>query len=73
MAERSLTVPDIMLIAGTRVALGMGIGLLMSGKINRDARKGAGIALLAVGALTSIPLFVNVARSRPALVERQAA
>ena len=30
MMERKLTVTEIMLIAGTRVALGIGIGLLLS-------------------------------------------
>jgi hypothetical protein len=73
MNERSLTVADIILIAGTRVALGIGIGLLLSSRLSRDSRKGAGLALFAVGALSSIPIFINVARGRPALVERQAA
>lgn len=74
MAEnRSLSVPDIIMMAGTRVALGIGIGLLLSGRLSRDSRKGAGVALLMVGALSSIPIFMNVARARPALVERHAA
>jgi hypothetical protein len=73
MTERNLTIADIILIAGTRVALGIGIGLLLSGRFSRDARKGAGMALLAVGALSSIPIFANVARGRPSLVERHAA
>jgi hypothetical protein len=60
MRERSLTIPEIALIAGTRVALGIGLGLLMSEKLNRDARKGAGWALVAVGALSSIPIVVGV-------------
>jgi hypothetical protein len=29
MKQRTLTMPEIMLIAGTRIALGVGIGLLM--------------------------------------------
>ena len=51
MQERTLTLPEIMLIAGTRAALGVGIGLLLSGKLDRDTRRGAGWALLAVGAV----------------------
>src|SRR5207249_8704699 len=39
MKERSLTIPEISLIAGTRVALGTGIGLLISGRLNKDHRK----------------------------------
>jgi hypothetical protein len=60
MIERTLTIPEIALIAGTRVALGMGIGLMRAGKLNNDQRKGAGLALLAVGALSSIPLVISV-------------
>ena len=60
MKERTLTIPDIGLIAGTRVALGMGIGLLLADKLNDQKRKGAGWALLAVGVVTTIPLVLNV-------------
>ncbi len=45
-----------MLIAGTRVALGAGIGLLLSDRLTEDQRKAAGWALLAVGVLTTIPI-----------------
>jgi hypothetical protein len=60
MREKTLTIPEIMLIGGTRVALGAGIGFLLADKLNRDQRKGAGWALLAVGALTTVPLAINV-------------
>lgn len=69
MRERGLTIPEIMLVAGTRVALGAGLGLLMADKLSRDARKGAGCALLAVGVLSSIPLVMGVL-SKPQLAER---
>ena len=60
MKERALTIPDLALIAGTRIALGAGLGLLLADKLNEDRRKGAGWALLAVGALTTIPLVIKV-------------
>ena len=60
MQERSLTIPELMLIAGTRVALGAGVGLLLGNRLGRDVRKGAGLALVAVGALTTIPLVASV-------------
>ena len=60
MKERALTIPEIMLIGGTRVALGVGAGLLLADKLSRDARKGAGWALLAIGALTTVPIVMNV-------------
>jgi hypothetical protein len=60
MKERRLTIPEIMLIGGTRVALGAGIGLLLAERLSDDQRRGAGWALLAVGALSTIPLVMNV-------------
>jgi hypothetical protein len=66
MKERTLTVPEIILMAGTRVALGLGIGLLLAGRLNRDQRKAAGWALFAAGALTTVPIALGVAAKRPA-------
>jgi len=60
MTERSLTIPEIALIAGTRVALGIGIGLLISDRLSNDQRRGAGLALTMVGALTTIPLAIGI-------------
>ena len=60
MQQRTLTIPELMLIAGTRVALGAGLGLLLADKLDRNSRKGAGWALFAVGALTTIPIVINV-------------
>jgi len=60
MKERTMTIPDLALIAGTRIALGAGIGLLLADKLNKDHRKGAGWALLGIGVLTTVPLVMNV-------------
>jgi len=60
MIERKLTIAEIVLIAGTRVALGVGIGLLLSGKLSDDQRRGAGIGLALVGGLTTIPLAAAI-------------
>jgi hypothetical protein len=72
MRERGLTVPEIMLIGGTRVALGAGVGLLLAGKLSNDQRRGAGVALLAVGALTTIPLVISLL-NKPQLSEKLSA
>ena len=64
MKEKKLTVPEIGLIAMTRVALGVGIGLLLSEKLSKDQRNGIGWALLAVGALSTIPIAANVLGER---------
>lgn len=60
MMERRLTIAEIMLIAGTRIALGAGLGLLLSSRLNNDQRKAAGLALALVGGLTTIPLALGV-------------
>ena len=60
MIERKLSIAEIILLAGTRAALGAGIGLLLSSRLNNDQRKAAGWALALVGGLTTIPLAMDV-------------
>jgi len=36
MQQRGLTIPELILIAGTRVALGAGLGMLIGDKLDRD-------------------------------------
>ena len=59
MKERTLTIPELILIAGTRVALGVGIGLLLADQFTDHERKGVGWALVAVGALSTVPIAMN--------------
>ena len=75
MNETRLSIADIILIAGTRVVLGAGIGLLLSTRLNNDQRKAAGLALALVGGLTTIPLALGVmGKQRAGMAElRQAA
>jgi hypothetical protein len=56
----NMPVPEIALIAITRVALGIGIGLLLSNMLRRDARRAAGLALLATGVITTVPLALRM-------------
>lgn len=60
MIERNITLPDLMLWTGTRVALGAGIGMLISRGLSKDAMKAAGLALTIVGGLTTIPLAISI-------------
>jgi hypothetical protein len=60
MIEPKLTIADIILIAGTRVVLGAGLGLLLASRLNDDQRRAAGFALALVGGLTTIPLAMGV-------------
>jgi hypothetical protein len=55
-----LTLPEIALLAGTRAALGAGVGLLLGEKLKREQRQAVGWTLLAVGLLTTIPLALEV-------------
>ncbi len=60
MRERSLTLPEIFLIGSTRAALGAGLALLLGSKLSADARRAAGWTLFAVGALSTIPLALQI-------------
>jgi len=73
MPERRLTFADLILIAGTRVALGAGIGLLLAARLNNDQRRAAGLALALVGGLTTIPIALNVKKTLRELDLREAA
>ena len=55
-----LSVPELVMIAATRGALGAGIGLLLAPRIAAIPRKAVGLTLLAVGALSTIPLAMEV-------------
>jgi hypothetical protein len=60
LKERKVTWPELALIAGTRVVLGVGIGLLLTDKLDASQRKALGRALLLIGAFTTIPLAIAV-------------
>lgn len=64
MRTAALTIPEIVLIAATRGMLGAGIGLLASTKLNDERRKAVGWTLLLVGALSTVPLALNVLAKR---------
>jgi hypothetical protein len=60
MKEARITMAELALIAGTRAALGIGIGLLLSSRLTKQERKAAGWTLFLVGAITTIPLAIEV-------------
>ncbi len=55
-----VTVPELAMIAGTRVAGGAGLGLLLGNRLARDRRRAIGWTLLAVGVISTIPLLARV-------------
>ena len=60
MRETRVSLPELGLIAGTRVALGAGLGLLLADRLSEDQRRAAGWALLLIGALSTVPLAFEV-------------
>jgi len=60
MKTAALTLPEIALIAGTRGVLGAGLALLLANRINEDQRRAVGWAMFLIGALSTIPLAINV-------------
>jgi len=64
MKKSELTLPEIALIAGTRGMIGAGAGLLLADKLNKDQRKSIGWTLLIIGAISTIPLAIEVLSKR---------
>lgn len=70
MIRTPLSLPEIGLIAGTRAALGAGLALLLADRLNRDQRRGAGWTLFAIGAITTVPILVQLLSARREARER---
>jgi hypothetical protein len=60
-----MTRPEVIFVAATRGLLGAGIGLLISERLTREQRRGAGWLLASIGIVTTIPSAMLVLR-RPA-------
>lgn len=57
---KELSLPELGLIAGTRALLGAGAGLLLADKLSAEQRKAVGWTLFLIGAVSTIPLAVDV-------------
>ena len=60
MKETTLSLPELALVAGTRVALGAGIGLVAAERLTGEQRRAVGVVLLLIGAVSTIPLGLEV-------------
>jgi hypothetical protein len=60
MRETRITLPDLALIAGTRAALGAGLGLLLADRLSANQRRAVGWTLVLIGAISTVPLAVEV-------------
>jgi len=71
MKETRVTLPELALVAGTRAALGAGLGLLLADRLPREQRRAVGWTLLLVGVLSTVPLaFEVLGKFRRAATER---
>src|SRR5262249_4848491 len=60
MKETRITLPELILVAGTRAALGAGLGLLLADRLAADQRRAIGWTLFLVGAVSTVPLAFEV-------------
>ncbi|HWG42710.1 MAG TPA: hypothetical protein VN688_07985 [Gemmataceae bacterium] len=73
MKETRITLPELALIAGTRAAAGAGLGLLVANRLSESQRRAIGWTLLLVGAITTVPLALEVFGRRGAAIPAEAA
>ena len=66
MIKTQVSLPELGLVAGTRGALGAGVGLLLASKLSEQQRRAVGWTLVAVGVATTIPLALEVMSHRVA-------
>ena len=64
MKSFNLKPPAVGFLVGTRAALAFGLGLLVAGRIPEGRRKQIGLALLGLGAATTVPAIRLLRRSR---------
>lgn len=64
MSNILLSMPKLGFVVATRAALGVGVGLLISERLDDRRRKTVGTALVAAGALATIPAVMLIARGR---------
>ena len=60
MRKREMALPEILLIAATRGALGFGAGLLLADKFSKEWRRGLGWSLFVAGVASTIPIAMHV-------------
>ena len=66
--SKSVTVPELALIAATRGAIGFGAGLLLADKFKLERRKVLGWSLFLSGLASTVPIAMHVFRKKEAEV-----
>ena len=66
MRHVDIPIHELAFVAATRGMAGAGLGLLLAGFMKPETRKTVGWTLLALGALTTVPIAVSlIRRSEP--------
>ena len=60
MTKLVLSLPTLGFVVGTRAALGVGVGLLLSGRLTESQRRAVGVTLVVIGVATTIPAAMAV-------------
>ena len=62
MKRVDLNLPTLGFVVATRAALGVGIGLLLAGRLPEERRRIVGMSLVALGATSTIPALFALRR-----------
>lgn len=62
MRHIDLPIHELAFVAGTRGMAGAGVALLLADFLKPETRRTVGWTLLAIGALTTVPIAVSLAR-----------
>jgi hypothetical protein len=66
MKTKTLTVPELLFVIGTRAALSAGVALLIAERLGTKTRKAVGRTLVAIGAVTTLPALMALRDKRSA-------
>lgn len=73
MRQVTLKIPELMFVVGTRVMIGVGVGLLAAGKLRERPRKAIAAALILVGVASTVPVVMTLrSRLQPAALPEPA-
>jgi hypothetical protein len=55
MNKAAINLTDLGMVAGSRVAMGVGVGIALAGYLTPGQRKAIGLGLVALGVLSGVP------------------